>query len=228
MVWLQQLHSLNNCQVPPKSLKGFQVEWTLFSIDKQDLKSPKVAFNAFNSWDKLLVQSISSLTHLQFSWFLHNFLAKCFQMLDFQRILELLVHWEYGSAHVKESAVITDSLEMHSNEIQRFPVALTFWAESLDFIIWIPENSKLTHLRIPGKGVKSLDLWIPYSLGFIPPKIGLIIGYSSIWSYNLLVVRYLLCRKSWILICGHYDFFQVKVTPKNPLFMLWTLETRVN
>ena len=39
-----------------------------------------------------------------------------------------------GSAHVKESAVIIDSLEMHSNENQRFPTALTFKVESLDFI----------------------------------------------------------------------------------------------
>ena len=105
MVWLQQLHSLNNCQVPPKSLKGFQVEWTLFSINKQDLKSPKVAFNAFNSWDKLLVQSISSLTHLQFSWFLHNFLAKCFPIchtyLFVQLFTTLIILFEVKSSIYK-------------------------------------------------------------------------------------------------------------------------------
>ena len=43
-----------------------------------------------------------------------------FQMFNDQKILELLVNYE-------EQAVTTDSLEMHSNENQRFPVvALTF------------------------------------------------------------------------------------------------------
>ena len=84
-------------------------------------------------------------------------------MVNIKRILEFFVNYE-------ETAVNTDSLEMHSNENQRFPTALTFWGESLDFIIWIPENSKLPYLRIPEKGVKSLDLWIPNSLDFVLPE----------------------------------------------------------
>ena len=72
-------------------------------------------------------------------------------MLNSQKILELFVNYE-------EQVVTIDSLEMHSNENQRFPVvALTFWADSQDFIIWIPENSQLPCLRIPVEGVKSLD-----------------------------------------------------------------------
>ena len=71
-------------------------------------------------------------------------------MVNIKRILEFFVIYE-------ETAVNTDSLEMHSNENQRFPTALTFLADSQVFIILIPENSKLPYLRIPGKGVKSLD-----------------------------------------------------------------------
>ena len=82
----------NNCQVPPTSLKGFQVEWTLFSIDKQDLKSAqKLHSMQSNSWCKIVVHCNSSLTHLQFSW-LENTFDKMWSNLSYLPICSIFNH----------------------------------------------------------------------------------------------------------------------------------------
>ena len=82
----------NNCQVPPTSHTGFQVEWTLFSIDKQDLKSAqKLHSMQSNSWCKIVVHCNSSLTHLQFSW-LENTFDKMWSNLSYLPICSIFNH----------------------------------------------------------------------------------------------------------------------------------------